>query len=66
MRICVCNVCKFSIRIHVCEVLCNYLFVYLLELVDCVLSCCVLCCMSCSRTLAELNWFFLFMSLSVI
>jgi hypothetical protein len=41
MHMCVCNMCKFSIRIHVCEVfyvLCNYLLVYLFELVGCVLS----------------------------
>jgi hypothetical protein len=44
MRLCARNVCEFSIRINVCEILyvsCDYLFVYLLELVRCVLPCCV-------------------------
>jgi hypothetical protein len=39
MRLCVCNMCEFSIRIPVCEishVSCDYLFVYLPELVCCV------------------------------
>jgi hypothetical protein len=50
MRMCVSNICKFSIRIHVCEVFyvsCNYLFVYLLELMGCVpLVCCAACLFS--------------------
>jgi hypothetical protein len=66
MRMCVCNVCKFSIISHVCEVFyvsCDYIrvFVYLLQLVGCVLSC-VVCCMSCSRIFAG-SFFHMFMAI---
>jgi hypothetical protein len=73
MRIYMCNMCEFSIRIMYAKFFymsCDYIFVYLLELVGCALSCFVVDRVSCSRMFL-LSWTGssfnnVFMSLSVV